>query len=196
MDVAKPISSVIPTLDGPVLATLAATTAPIILSEIHRRAGRGSKSGVRRVLSRMVQVGVIHEVLGGFVLNRDHVAANSVVALADLHGELVRRIRLEVQSSGIETSLVGLFGSAARHDGDITSDIDILIISESTDIDDFRGHLGKQVFLWTGNHAQVVAITNSELRRLRKVNEPIVANWNRDIVVISGDERVLKGGRS
>jgi len=144
----------------------------------------------------MVQVGVIHEVLGGFVLNRDHLAANSVVALADLHGELVRRIRQAVQSSGIETSLVGLFGSAARRDGDIASDIDILIISESIDLDDFRNRLAKQVSLWTGNHAQVLTITKSELRRLRKANEPIVANWDRDMVVISGDVRALKGGKS
>jgi predicted nucleotidyltransferase len=196
MDVAMPISTVIPTLDGQVLATLAATTAPITLSEIHRRVDRGSKSGIRNVLLRMLQVGVVHEVLGGFVLNRDHLAANSVVALADLHGELARRIRFAVQSSGIETSLVGLFGSAARRDGDIASDIDVLIISESNDLDEFRNHLAKQLFLWTGNHAQVQIISNSELRRLRKANEPIVANWDRDIVVISGDERALKGCRS
>jgi hypothetical protein len=46
--VAKPITAVVPTLDGPVLTVLAGTTSPC-LSEIARLSGRGSISGVRKV---------------------------------------------------------------------------------------------------------------------------------------------------
>jgi hypothetical protein len=55
VDVSSPISSVIPSLDGAVLDALAGTTAPLNLSAVHKLAGRGSMSGVRRVLLRLVR---------------------------------------------------------------------------------------------------------------------------------------------
>lgn len=92
-----PITTVIPSLDGPALAALAAMTAPMGLADVHTRSGRGSKSGVRSVLLRMVEEGLVLEVHGGYVLNRDHVAAPAVMLLASLHGELANRIRAVVE---------------------------------------------------------------------------------------------------
>ncbi|MGI8792330.1 MAG: nucleotidyltransferase domain-containing protein [Acidimicrobiales bacterium] len=187
-----PISSVVPSLDGPVLVALAATTAPASLAEVHRRAGRGSKSGVREVLLRMIEVGLVDDVPGGFVLNREHVAAPAVAMLADLHGELVRRIRSTVDDWGGEVALVGLFGSAARRDGDSSSDIDLLVVSDADGLDDLIERLTGQVHSWTGNHAQVIGMPSAELRRLRRAKEPIVARWDAEVVVICGDRRALR----
>ena len=192
MDVSMPISSVVPSLDGPVLVALAATTAPTSLAEVHRRAGRGSKSGVREVLLRMIDVGLVDDVPGGFVLNREHVAAPAVAMLADLHGELVRRIRSTVDDWGGEVSLVGLFGSAARRDGDSSSDIDLLLVSDAEGIDDLIDRLTGLVRSWTGNRAQVIGMSSAELRRLRRSKEPIVARWDAEVVVICGDRRALR----
>lgn len=192
MDVSMPISSVVPSLDGPVLVALAATTAPASLAEVHRRAGRGSKSGVREVLLRMIEVGLVDDVPGGFVLNREHVAAPAVAMLADLHGELVRRIRSTVDDWGGEVALVGLFGSAARRDGDSSSDIDLLVVSDADGLDDLIERLTGQVHSWTGNHAQVIGMPSAELRRLRRAKEPIVARWDAEVVVICGDRRALR----
>ena len=72
MDVSMPITAVVPSLDGPVLAALAATAAPMGLAAVHGRAGRGSKSGVRSVLLRMVDEGLVLEVPGDYVLSRHH----------------------------------------------------------------------------------------------------------------------------
>lgn len=191
MDVSMPISSVVPSLDGPVLVALAATTAPASLAEVHRRAGRGSKSGVREVLLRMIDVGLVDEVPGGFVLNREHIAAPAVAMLADLHGELVRRIRSTVEEWGGGVSLVGLFGSAARRDGDSSSDIDLLVVSDAGGMDDLIETLAGQVRSWTGNRAQVIGMPSAELRRLRRAKEPIVARWDAEVVVICGDRRAL-----
>ena len=187
-----PISSVVPSLDGPVLVALAATTAPASLAEVHRRAGRGSKSGVREVLLRMIDVGLVDDVPGGFVLNREHVAAPAVAMLADLHGELARRIRAAVDDWGGEVSLVGLFGSAARRDGDSSSDIDLLLVSDAEGIDDLIDRLTGLVRSWTGNRAQVIGMPSAELRRLRRAKEPIVARWDAEVVVICGDRRALR----
>ena len=192
MDVSMPISSVVPSLDGPVLVVLAGTNGPTGLAEIHRRAGRGSKSGVRQVLMRMVEDGLVHEVPGGFVLNRMHLAAPAVEILVEMHGELVRRIRSFVDNLGVDVSLVGLFGSAARRDGTTASDIDVLVVSDAEELDSFRDLLAEQIRSWTGNRAQVITISNAELRRLQEAEESIVANWVRELVVVCGDRRVLR----
>jgi len=191
VDVSRPIRSVVPSLDGPVLEVLAFTTAPLTLAEVHRQAG-GSKSGVRQVLRRLVGDGLVHDVPGGYVLNRDHVAAGAVELLANLHGELAGRIRAEVERWPGTVDLVGLFGSAARRDGDSSSDIDLLVVSDAAALPDLVDHLSERIRAWTGNPAQVLGISRADVRRLRRTKEPIVTGWDRDLVVIAGDRRVLR----
>lgn len=192
VDVSSPISTIIPSLDGPVLACLAATTAPLGLAQIHRQVGHGSKSGVRQVLLRMKEAGIVSEIPGGYVINRLHIIAQAVEILADLHGELIRRIRSAINTWKSEVLLVGLFGSAARRDGNSSSDIDILIVSDAKGLNEFADQLASQVTSWTGNRAQIVAINRKELRRLQQAKEPIVADWQSELVVISGDVRILQ----
>ena len=87
---------------------------------------------------------------------------------------------------------MGLFGSAARRDGNSSSDIDILIVSDSQDLGELADQLASQVAAWTGNPAQIVAINRKELKRLQQAKEPIVAHWQSELVVISGDVRILQ----
>ena len=191
MDVSMPIMTVVPSLDGPVLAALAATTEPMGLGTVHNRAGRGSKSGVRSVLLRMVDDGLVIEVPGGYLLNRDHLAAPAVELLASLHGELTNRIRSVVEEWNIAPTLVGLFGSAARRDGDANSDIDVLVVSDDPDLDESVDALAEQIRRWTGNRAQVIGRSPNEIARLRRAKEPILAEWTRDLVVIAGEPSSL-----
>ena len=191
MDVSLPITTVVPSLDGPVLATLAATTTPMGLATVHARAGRGSKSGIRSVLVRMVAEGLVLDVPGGYVLNRDHLAAPAIESLASLHGELVDRIRQAVEEWPVPPTVVGLFGSAARRDGDSSSDIDVLVVSEDPQLAERVDALAWQVQRWTGNSAHVVGRTPAEVARLRRAKEPILAEWTRDLVVIVGSRAVL-----
>lgn len=186
MDVSMPITTVVPSLDGPVLAALASTTTPMGLAEVHSRAGRGSKSGVRSVLLRMIEEGLVLEVPGGHLLNRDHLASHAIELLATLHGELAGRIRSVVEDWPTPPALVGIFGSAARRDGDDTSDIDVLVVSDDPDLDDRVDELAEQIHRWTGNRAQVVGRSTSEISRLRRAKEPILSEWARDLLVIFG----------
>ncbi|OGQ13770.1 MAG: hypothetical protein A2138_14735 [Deltaproteobacteria bacterium RBG_16_71_12] len=195
MDVALPIASVIPSLDGPVLAALSTTTAPLTLTRAHRLAGRGSLQGVRRVLHRLVETGLVLEVPGGFVLNRDHLAAPAIAQLASLHGELAQRVRATVGAWPGKLVLVGLFGSAARRDGAEGSDIDVLLVSDDQDAPAFADELADRIRRWTGNSAQVIALSRAELSRLRRARAPIVQSWQSDVVVIAGDKAVLTGKR-
>ena len=191
MDVASPISSVVPTLDGPVLEVLVGTAIPLSLSEVHRRSARGALSGVRRVLQRLVKEGVVLDVPGGYLLNREHIAADAVEALALLRGEFLTRLRAEVSSWSYQPDVVGIFGSFARRDGDSASDIDIVIVGEQLCPDEVLDDLARRVLAWTGNRAQVMALTQRDLRRLRSTGEPILSEWRRDLELVQGDASVL-----
>lgn len=192
MDVSSPITTAIPTLDGPVLVALTGTAAPRTLTEIHRVAGRGSLSGVRKVLVRLEGTGLVCRVPGGFVLNREHIAAPAIEQLAQLHGVLAERIRTAIVEWGGTVLVAGIFGSAARRDGGAQSDIDIRIVSDSPDLEEFADGLAERVQIWTGNDAYVATKTTSDLKRLRDVREPIVAEWVRDLLILAGDRRALK----
>jgi predicted nucleotidyltransferase len=195
MDVGSPISSVIPSLDGVVLAALAGTSAPMNLSRVHEVGGRGSLSGVRRVLVRLVGTGIVLEVPGGYVLNRDHVAARAVESLASLWGDVFDRIRSDVGDWPESPRLVGVFGSAARRDGDEDSDIDLLVVSDAADAAERTSELAGCIERWTGNATHVVTVGSKDLRRMRRAREPILAAWDQDLVVIVGRRDVVKAGR-
>ena len=192
MDVSVPITTIIPSLDGPVLAALATTTSPPGLTEVQPRAGRGSKSGVRTVLLRMLDEGLVLAVPRGYVLNRDHIAAPAIELLASLDGELISRIRNKAERWPIAPQLVGLFGSSVRRCGDADSDIDVLVVMDDPNLDDRIDLLAEQIRRWTGNRAQVIGRTPSEIERLRKANEPIFAEWSDNLIVIAGQRSALR----
>ncbi|MGF1664133.1 MAG: nucleotidyltransferase domain-containing protein [Kineosporiaceae bacterium] len=194
MDLTSPIRDVVPSLDGPVLQALAGTTAPLPLTRVHRLAGAGSLSGVRKVLLRLVATGLAEEVPGGYLLNRDHVAAPAVEHLAGLRREVLRRLRDYARGLRPAPLLVGVFGSFARSDGDVTSDIDVLVVTRPAadgDRDDIAPDLSTTVQRWTGNECHVVTVTPDDIDRMRRAAEPILTAWNEDLVVILGDRSVL-----
>ena len=193
MDVSLPISSVIPSLDGPVLAALAGTTQPATLTEVATLSGgAGSLAGIRKVLLRLVRVGIVLDEPGGYVLNRDHIAAPLIEQLADLQGVLVERLRSVLAEWDGEVQLAGVFGSAARRDGDEHSDIDLLVVADSPGLDDLADDLAVCVRRWTGNDAQVISKTRAEMRDLVRAREPLLSEWERDLVVLVGDRHLLK----
>src|SRR5690242_18190892 len=59
-------------------------------------------------------------------LNREHLAADAVVALALLRSRLRELLAAELGEWSLPAVSASLFGSAARGDGDIASDLDIL----------------------------------------------------------------------
>lgn len=157
MDVSFPASAIIPSLDGPVLIALANRTSPTRLSDVHRSCGAGSLSGVSKVLRRLVAAGVVTEVPGGYLLNRDHLAAPAVELLANLRTELTDRIRRFLTDRGNINS-AALVGSTARRDGGPDSDIDVVVVADDPD-DGLRDALEALITAWTGNPAHVIVLS-------------------------------------
>jgi len=199
-----PISTVVPTLDGPVLAVLARTSQPLTGRKIHQLTGSGSETGTRRVLRRLARTGLVTAAEVGasvqYTLNRRHLAADAVLELTSMRHRLFHQIRDAIEQWSLKPIHASVFGSAARGDGDMESDVDMLFVFEFTHIDtgadDYLptgwveqiGQLTDQVHAWTGNHLQSYEISQSEFGAHLQAGEPIVDEWVRDAVAIYGPD--------
>ena len=132
MNLSDPTRSVSPTLDGPVLAALAAAGSPLTVSDVAKQVVRGSEIGVRRCLARLVDEGIVKGTEIGrnrvYELNREHLAARVAELLAGMRPAMFDRIRAEMGKWRPKPCYASVFGSAARGDGDASSDIDVLIV--------------------------------------------------------------------
>lgn len=201
MDLSYPLTTIAPTLDAGVLQVLAATTAGCSAAEVHRRLGRGSDEGVRKVLARLVWQGVVLVETPArypvYHLNREHLAAPHIEGLTRLRAELVDRIRSEVASWGVEPIHAGLFGSLARGTASSDSDIDVLLVrpkslghvEEGTWLEQID-RLDRHIRAWTGNAAQIIDLTPSTLRHMAREADPLVDSWRADEIPLYG-ERIL-----
>jgi predicted nucleotidyltransferase len=190
----QPINTVVPTLDGPVLVVLARTTKPLTGRKIHQLAAGGSETGTRRVLRRLASTGlVIADQVGASVqysLNREHLAAQPVLHLTTLRQTLFDRMRDAIDQWPSQPSHVSVFGSTARGDGNLDSDVDLLIVHRTPERPSSWAiqisELAGQVHAWTGNHLQTYEISGSELMQHIIAGEPILSEWQRDSVIIHG----------
>lgn len=196
MDVSKPFTAISPSVDVDVLVVLAGSTKPRSGRELARRARR-SNTGVRHVLDRLVEHGLVNREEVGrtflYELNRDHLLAPTVEQMAGVRNELVRRLREAIGAWRVPPVHASLFGSAARGDGDASSDIDLLIVRPvDVDPDDaaWRGQVGGLADLvrrWTGNNAGIAEVAEGELPRLRKDRPPVVEEVSKDAVDLAGE---------
>jgi hypothetical protein len=102
------------------------------VGEVAAETVRGSEIGVRRCLARLVNQGLVLATEMGrnrvHELNREHVAAPIATIMADLRIELWRRMRKELSGWKPKPLYACAFGSAARGDGDVDSDVDVLLV--------------------------------------------------------------------
>jgi len=182
MDVAAPHRAISAGLDGDVLVLLAGSKRAMSGREIAQRLGLRSHDGVRKALDRLTRQGIVdrdgsrnaylHQ------LNRDHLGAPAVLALADMRTRLWTRMREAVAAWEPAPVHVAVFGSAARGDGDDESDIDVLVVrpldTSQEDVqwveqvEGFRA----SVESWTGNRASIVELAEQNLADLLARGQP------------------------
>jgi len=161
-------------------------------------AGTGSEAGVRKVLGRLVEQGLVHVSEAGasllYVANRDHVAWPAVESLATLRRLLFDRIGTAIAGWEIKPLHVSVFGSAARGDGDTRSDIDLFVIRPARTAEDSEpwasqiDRLREAVASWTGNACQVFQLDMNRLAEHAAVSDRLLDEWRRDAITLYGDE--------
>lgn len=174
MDLARPLTVISPTVDADVLAVLARARAAFTGRQVHQLAGRHSERGVRNALHRLCEQGIVtRERIGPsdwYALNRAHLAAPPIVALAQLRTELLHRVTAELEAWVIAPEYAALFGSAARGDMRPDSDIDLFVVRPGDvdpDDDSWREQLAglaHDVTAWTGNDTRVLEMSAPEVR--------------------------------
>lgn len=198
MDVSRPHSALVPTLDGDVLMVLAGTTRPLTGREVARLARRGSQRGVASVLARLVEQGLVRRQEAGrallYTLNRDHLAAPAVDVLASLRSELLTRLERSLGTWQVPAVHASLFGSAARGDGDTSSDIDLFLVRPAdVDPDDPRWReqvdaIAEDVHRWTGNRAGIAEVSAEAIEGLRESQPRVADELRTDAVRLIGPD--------
>ncbi len=180
----RPLATVTPTLDGDVLGVLASHDVSFTTGQIHRVLNDYSEQGIRKVLTRLVIQGVVSaERIGNafaYRLNTEHLAAEPIQALARLGSTFMSRLERHLQAFEQPPAYAAVFGSAARGEMSLHSDIDILLVSpQDADADVWArqvNELAPTIARWTGNDARIVEYTEEALRAAG--TEPMV----RDVI--------------
>jgi predicted nucleotidyltransferase len=158
------------------------------------------------VLHRLVDQGLVTEQEATpsllYSLNRDHVAAPAVMALAQLRAEFLDRIRGQIGQWRIAPDSAAIFGSAARGDGSTESDVDVFLVRpDAVDEDDSEwrrqvADLSAAISRWSGNPASVIEISAAEAGGLSERQATIAEQLLRDAVYLAGRPvaDVLAGG--
>ena len=197
MNLGHPIASIASPLAGRVLEVVSGTTRPLAGREIHKIVGEGSNSGVWKVLNRLEEQGILladrrsHATY--FVANRDHLAWPSIEAIVRLRGELTARLTAEIDGWSVAPLHASIFGSTARGDADVDSDVDLLLVRPEdlvpNAVEDWEGQLASvrdAVGRWTGNLCQTFVVTPSRLAEHVRANDPLVRGWLDDEILLAG----------
>ena len=200
MDLGLPLLDVAPAVRGALLQALARLEQPVTRRRLAAAAGV-SPGNASSVIEELIRAGLISETVAGrssmVVLNRNHLAAGPVLALASLRGELIRRLR-ERLSEWPDLEGAWLFGSVARGDADGDSDIDLLLVAHDLQAPDLHANLAQlqaDVRLWTGNDLQLVEHTPESWRKLVRANNPLVEQVRLDGIALAGDTILLRERR-
>lgn len=186
-----PIRGVVPTAYAPVLTVLARAGTPLT-----GRAVAGltsphvSQSQVSQILRSLVEEGIVIVTPAGsahlYTFNRDHLAADAITALVDLRARLWKAIVEHASTWARQPDGLIVFGSAARGDGDSTSDVDLLVVRpDAVDADDPEWQadltgLADAVHRWTGNSAEILDRSRRDLATMALEGQPLLENIRRD----------------
>ena len=202
MDWTAPLSALFPTVQGAVLYAMWRRPVPMTGRQVHRMTGGGSYTGALAALARLVDQGMVTARQSGqateYVLNVDHVlypvldgALQAFRPRALFEQRLVGLVRDVLPDRDGEVTLA-CFGSYARGEASVTSDVDLLLVlpDDATEAEEERvvDGLERRGASWAGNDVQVYAIRSEALARAVEQADPIVGSWHADARTLVGPD--------
>lgn len=196
MNLNRPLTSLIPSLEGEVLTVLAGADSSFTGNQVHKLIGSYSNRGVRDALKRLCAQGIVTSRSAGaadlYALNQSHLLASYIKRVALARTEFFDNLAHEVQGWTLKPDCAAVFGSTVRKDMNFKSDID-LFISRPSKIGfgdaSWRAQMAKLALLGealTGNHIQIFELGKSEIARELKVRDGIIYSIIADGVVFHG----------
>jgi len=195
VELQMPLRVVTPTLDGEVLAAFALVDASFTVGQLGRVVA-ASDAGLRKVVRRLVAQGIVlhanHGHLSTYTLNRDHLAAGPIIALAQLKSRLLDAMEAALDQWADRPAYGAVFGSAGRGDMTTSSDIDVFLVqARGADPDAWDGQVeefSRLVHAWTGNDVRVLTFNEGELT----AREPVVRDVLAEGLTIYGTSSWLR----
>ena len=204
MDFARPIESVIPGVQGRLLAALARITGPVTLRAAAELAGV-STGQCSRVLGSLVELGVVERTdippAAHFRLVRDHVAAQPLLDLLATSERFLDRVaKTAARIRPVPVSVI-VFGSLVRGEARVDSDIDVLLVRPS-EVAAHDSRWRDAAAGWTagverasGNAVNLLEVDQAEARRLLRSGKGVWSSIRREghgVFGLTVDE--LRGG--
>jgi len=192
MTLSRPLEDLISREKAMVLTVLDRAGQPLSGRTIAALTETVSQPTTSRLLIDLGRRGLVVKVPGGYVLNREHLAYRAIEALLSTRDELRRRVSNDVAGWQSPPRSVVLFGSAARHEETLESDVDLLVVRPSeVAFDDPHwaanvAGLAERVARWCGSPCEVLEYSHDELVELRRADDPIIASLTRDAVTLAG----------
>jgi predicted nucleotidyltransferase len=184
MELQSPFAIITPTVDGDALAVLARADDEFTAPQVQRLIGAHSVEGVRRALVRLSEQGIVEARRPSrtiyYRLNRAHLGAEAVVALAGLRSRLIGRLRERIAAWDPRPELAALFGSAATGTMRPDSDIDVFVVRPpgvDADHEGWRNQLElltDDVAAWTGNDVRVLEYGADEVVAARRDGDVVL----------------------
>lgn len=201
MDLSQPFAAVAPTLDGPVLSVFVRVDGALSAGQVIDLCSEGSPAGIRKVLNRLVDQGVIVEERIGrsyaYRANREHVVWEAIELIAASAKRLEQRIIDEVATWDVEPLSVEMFGSVASGRADAESDVDIMVVAPQFDSSEAErkfeaqlDRLSESVQRWSGNDCNIITIEPEELVGMRESGERLLEGERRPVGGFSLDDLV------
>jgi predicted nucleotidyltransferase len=201
MNLSKPLTSLIPSLEGEVLTVLATAEVAFTGAQVQRVIGNYSAKGVRNALQRLSDEGIVNRVSAGaadlYSLNRKHILCSAILAISKSKQEFTRLISAEIGKWKIQPLCAALFGSASRADMSRESDIDIFLARPaqiSFENEDWRNQvtrLSRNGFALTGNQIQIFELSPLEIKKEFKTKNGVISSILQQGLVIHGPEDFL-----
>ncbi|WIB78256.1 nucleotidyltransferase domain-containing protein [Curtobacterium sp. MCPF17_002] len=192
MRLTEPLASLLAESQAGALRVLARTDAGMTGRQVARLSGAAQHTTTKRALDKLERIGLVdvdrglqHSV---YRANRDHLLWPAIALSLEASSELERRIVGLVRDERADLLSVAVFGSVARGTAGDESDLDLVIVSDSTPAADFAVHLGDRVHAWTGNECAVLDFDRAQLHAAVDADDPIVESLRRDARTVYGTE--------
>lgn len=192
MTLSNPLEGLVSPEKALILTVLERSGQPLTGRTIAALTGTVSQSTTSRLLIEFGQHGLVVKVPGGYELNRDHLSYRAIEALLGSGDELKRRVGADVNAWDSPPLSVILFGSAARRQDTLGSDIDLLVVRPTTvSFDDPSwatsvANLSERVSRWCGSPCEVLEYSPDELAELTRIDDPLIASLVRDGITFVG----------
>ena len=184
-----------PTADYPILRVLEKVEDPLTTTAIFKRCPSVPRITVHKSLTRLVGHGIVNrELLGNayfYSLNRNHILFPVIKELVHVTDNLFEKIRESISTWENSPDLVYLFGSAARGQMTIDSDLDLLFVLENETCE--KDSLLNDTYALceflrevTGNEINPVVFYRYEIK-----NTPLFRDILEEGVCIYGDSELL-----